>query len=375
MAFPETDAERAWTAVVVGIVTVLVVGSLLFRDVVYGGFIWQYFWGPVFTDAHSAACAAWNGGAPQTFASTSACQGLSGPVAYPGYTLVSEVGYAITLIVALTGLVFLLRRLDVGDDVSFIYPLLPFVFFGGALRVVEDAMDNIPTGFEAAIQYPWNALIISPFIYFTVFFITLAALIGSVSLSRSGRTETYEWPLAGIGSAVLAITVGYLLYLAATTEFVAFHPVFTVLTLGFATAIAVGLWYAIRSRFEWIASGTPRFGAVVLFAHSVDGVSNVLGIDWGAELGLPWDLVPKHPVNRLIIDVGQAVIPESVGQVIGTAWPFLLVKLAAALFVLSLFDREMIEESPRFSVLLLLAVVAVGLGPGTRDMLRATFGI
>jgi uncharacterized membrane protein len=33
------------------------------------------------------------------------------------------------------------------------------------------------------------------------------------------------------------------------------------------------------------------------------------------------------------------------------------------------------EESPRFAVMLLEAIVAVGLGPGTRDMVRIAFGI
>ena len=50
-------------------------------------------------------------------------------------------------------------------------------------------------------------------------------------------------------------------------------------------------------------------------------------------------------------------------------------KVALAVGILWLFDDRIIEESPRYSLLLLLAVVVVGLGPGTRDMLRATFGI
>ncbi|ERH09707.1 MAG: membrane protein of unknown function DUF63 [halophilic archaeon J07HX64] len=33
------------------------------------------------------------------------------------------------------------------------------------------------------------------------------------------------------------------------------------------------------------------------------------------------------------------------------------------------------DESPRFGIMLLGAIIAVGLGPGTRDMLRFTFGI
>jgi uncharacterized membrane protein len=43
--------------------------------------------------------------------------------------------------------------------------------------------------------------------------------------------------------------------------------------------------------------------------------------------------------------------------------------------VLWVFEDEIFEESPRYTMLLLVAVLAVGLGPGTRDMLRATFGV
>jgi uncharacterized membrane protein len=51
------------------------------------------------------------------------------------------------------------------------------------------------------------------------------------------------------------------------------------------------------------------------------------------------------------------------------------VKLAAATFLVWVFNDDLFEETPRYTILLLVAVVAVGLGPGTRDMLRATFGI
>jgi len=51
------------------------------------------------------------------------------------------------------------------------------------------------------------------------------------------------------------------------------------------------------------------------------------------------------------------------------------VKVLAAVFVVWVFDEAIFEESPRYAILLLIAIVAVGLGPGSRDMLRATFGI
>mgnify|MGYP000588997557 CR=1 FL=1 len=375
MSFPDTRVERLWTAAVGTLAAALVGGSVLFPNLVYARFLWQYFWGPVAADAHGAAATAWNGGEPLFFETVSAAAGAPGPVAYPGYTLVSEIGYAVTLIVAVAGVVFLLNRLDFELDSDLIYALFPFLLFGGALRVLEDAQNALGATESSLLPFPWNALLISPIIYFTVFFLALAVLIGAIELRKRGRAATIEWPIASAGTALLVLSLAGLGFLSATSPNVAFHPVFTVLTIGGATLIAGVGWWAVRRFLPSVADGTPLLGALILWAHSVDGLANVLAIDWGAELGLPYDLVPKHPANRAIIDVTAAVVPESVTAVIGVAWGFLLVKIAAALIVTGLFDRRMIEESPRFSTLLLLAVIAVGLGPGTRDMLRATFGV
>jgi uncharacterized membrane protein len=69
------------------------------------------------------------------------------------------------------------------------------------------------------------------------------------------------------------------------------------------------------------------------------------------------------------------VFPASVTGVIGSSWPFLIVKMVVALAIVWLFTDEFMDESPRYAIVLLMAIAAVGLGPGTRDMIRATFGI
>jgi uncharacterized membrane protein len=377
MSFPETDRERAWTAVVGVVLLALVGGSLLFRDAVYGGFVWQYFWGPVAADANGAQCAVWNGGNVEMLYNSGACNAASDPVAYPGYTLVSEVGYAVTLLGSLVGVTFLLDRFRVGGRIDFLYALFPFVLLGGALRVVEDANDAaVAADLDPFLEFPVNTLIISPIIYFVMFAITLAALVVCVYLARrTDVTEGYHRPLAAIGTALLTATLGYLLFLAATTDYVSLHPQFTILTVLIATAVTAVVWYVANRSIPSVTSGTQRAGALVVWAHAVDGVANVVGLDWAQELGLAYDLVPKHPVNAAVVDITSSTLPASVTHYTGTAWPFLLVKIAAVLFVLSLFDAELREDAPRYFVLMLVAVIAVGLGPGTRDMLRATFGI
>ncbi|MDH5019839.1 DUF63 family protein [Halobacterium rubrum] len=378
-SFPETSAERTWTATVLAVVAALVVGSLLFTDTVYGDFIWHYFWGPVYADAQGAQCAVWSGGAVELVFNKAACAAASEPVAYPGYTIVSEIGYAVTLLGSLVGVHFFLERFRVGERLNLLYALFPFVLLGGALRVVEDANNatELFGNVDPFISYPLNTLIISPVIYFVMFAVTLAALVSTVLLAR--RTDVfddYHRPLAAIGTAILAANVLGLGYLAATRDYVQFIPVFTVLTLGLATVITAVVWWAARRWLPSVTSGTETAGALILWGHAVDGVANVLGLDWGAELGYPrGDLVSKHPLNEYIVDATHALLPESVVHFTGDTWPFILVKVAAVLLVLSLFDEQLRDEAPRYTTLMLVAVLAVGLGPGTRDMLRATFGI
>ena len=376
--------ERAWLLTAAVALVVLVGGSLVFRESVWNGFLWKYFWGPVFADANNAACAVRGGGTTELLYSRAACDeavaAAGNVVAEPGYTVVSEIGYALTLVFMLAGVLFLLRRLNVGRERGLFFALVPFMFFGGALRVVEDANNAVPQGVEQAIAYPLNALIISPVIYFTVFFITLGALVVSVALARRGAVSRYEYPLAAIGSLLLLATVGYLVWfvaarLGSAREGAGFYPQVTVLVLLLSTLIAGGLYLLYDRVAPVITAGTGLMSAVVLFGHALDGVANVLAADWARLLGLPFSYSPKHPVNEFIISLTGAVLPASVIETIGRAWPFLLVKIVAATAVVYIFDESIFEENPRYAILLLVAIVAVGLGPGTRDMLRATFGI
>ncbi|MEZ3116447.1 DUF63 family protein [Halobaculum sp. MBLA0147] len=354
-----------WVGGVTAVVAALGLGSLLAPETVYDGFLWHYFWGPVQADASSAVCAVRPGSTVEYLYSQSACTAAAEPVAYPGYTLVSEVGYAATLIAALSGVVLLLQRLEIAEHVRFFYAMVPFFFLGGALRVVEDADNAVEA---ALLPRVVDLLLISPIIYFTLFGITLAVVVAAVLAVRRGLLgedrDAYERPILAAGSVILAGTLGYLLVFSLDPSSPAvFRPqVIGVMLLGTVLA-TLGTWYATREWLPWIHRGTGRAGLVVVFAHALDGVANVVGLDYMTALGAGPNLVPKHPVNQFVVDTA------------GAAWPFLVVKLVAAVFVLWVLDETLFEESPRYAILLLIAVTAVGLGPGTRDMLRATIGV
>ncbi|MDV7348397.1 DUF63 family protein [Halorubrum distributum] len=376
----DPSPERAWAAVVGGVTALLAIGSVVFPRVVYDRFLWRYFWGPVVADGEGAQCAVREaGGTTELLGSSAACQAARSAgevVATPGYTTFSTVSYVVILLAMLIGVVFLLRRLDIATELRFFFALFPFMLFGGAMRTVEDAgVAATDAGVEPLIPFPASAVLISPFIYFTVFLFTLACVLAAYGLERRGVVDDYARPLFASGAAGLALAVGYLSYLAATTGYVTFYPQVLVPTLVIATVATAVTWAIATRRISTIRQGTGAAGIVIIWGHAIDGVANVIGLNWMPALTGTANLVPKHVVNALIVDWTGRLLPDSILAVTGDAWPFLLVKLAAATFVVWVFNGEMFEESPRYTLLLLITVLAVGLGPGTRDMLRATFGV
>jgi uncharacterized membrane protein len=376
----DLSPERVWAAAVAAVTGVLVVGSIVFPRVVYDRFLWRYFWGPVAADGQVAQCAVRPaGGGTELLESASACSAAVAAgevVAFPGYTTVSTVSYIVVLLGMLIGVVFVLRRLAIATELRFFYALFPFMLFGGALRTVEDAgIAALRVGAEPLVAFPWSALIISPFIYVTVFAVTLGCVVGAYALADGGLVDDYARPLFAVGSVALAAAVGYLVVLAATTEYVVFYPRVVGSILVIATVSAIATWKLARALVPSIEQGTGFAGFVIIWGHAVDGVANVIGLDWMPALTGTANLVPKHVVNELVVTWTGRLLPESILAVTGDAWPFLFVKLAAAAGVVWVFNGELYEESPRYTLLLLITVLAVGLGPGTRDMLRATFGV
>lgn len=374
-----SDPLRLWIAAAVAFVGLVSIAALAFPRRVYDEFIWQYFWGPVVADAYgvgTTGCAIRDNGEVTTHSSADVCATATGIVASPGYTTISTISYALILLFALIGVYLVLERLDLLRRNREFYALVPFVFFGGTLRVVEDANTLLygETG-TLLIGMPFAGFIISPLIYFLVFAIAAIVILGSLWAQRNGIVEHYESPVAVIGTILLAGTLGVLGYFVVATEIGSINWAVPAITLGGATVITVVVWWGTERFTPSVNEATGLMGAVIVWGHTVDGVANVLSVDWGQAIGLERSYGPKHVVNRGIINTMETVQPQAVTEAIGTAWPFLPLKVVVAVVVVAIFNEEALEDSPSFSMLLLVAILAVGLGPGTRDFLRATMGI
>ncbi len=366
--FTERDIDplKSWIGVIGGLFTILVAGVIAFPSIVYERFIWQYFWGPIVADAQPGECAVRTQNTVELMsgAECSSAESAGHIVAYSGYTIVSTLGYISVLLLAIGGVYLGLRQFDIGSNTEFFYAMIPFVFFGGGLRTIEDvSLAAVANNGEPLISYPLSALLISPIIYGTVFAITVGSLVCAVVLEKQGIVEQYHRALFSIGCVVLAVVLLSLGYIGMSAEYATINSqVLTIVLL--AATIGTILTWVFVNRFEpSVNAGTGFIGFVIIWGHAIDGAANVVGLDYMEVLNAGQNLVPKHPLNTAIVEF------------FGVAWPFFIFKLVAATLVVWVFDDEIMNESPRFAILMLVTVLAVGLGPGTRDLLRATIGV
>ncbi len=263
------------------------------------------------------------------------------------YNVVDTLTYAIILVFG----VYLLYRwmtkstwlTDIGFriDTSFIIATLPYVVLGGVLRVVED------TGM---IEGDLKFLLITPLIYFVLFFYTICMLFLSLFLARQGLTKDVNtfYTLAGIVSAG---TVTLVLIAWGITHTTVDAGIFlTILAMALAASAAV--WGFLRYVLKWNYASYPLY-VILIFGHMLDASATSYGID-------------LHP----LIYVEQHVVGSNLIAWTGTAFamfPLKLLVLLPAIYVLEMYRKE---ANAAFWHLVLLAMIVVGLAPGIRDMMR-----
>ncbi|WP_394741134.1 DUF63 family protein [Natronococcus roseus] len=221
---------------------------------------------------------------------------------------------------------------------------VPWMLFGSSLHVLHR--------FEA---YPDDLAVLfgTPSVYVITGTVAGAVWLGGITLERTGAVSS-EPPVAAVG------TLGFV-GAAATAVGVqgGFGDVFwPLLSVVLTVLVTAGVWAALGRRYERVAAVTGATGALVVFGHTLDGISTAIGFD---VLGASEEV----PLSLLILEAGHA-LPTA--EYVGGGWLFAVVKIALALVIVGLF-REYVEDAPRQGRALLALLAAVGLGPGAHNVL------
>jgi uncharacterized membrane protein len=264
------------------------------------------------------------------------------------YNIVETLTYAIILIIGIYLIYRWMSRSswlsDAGIkiDGTFVLATLPYVVLGGILRVVQD------TGMIAGdIQF----LIVTPFIYFVLFFYTVTMLAISRLLFLQNLTKKPLSFYSGVGIFSTGIITLILLAWGINHTHVDLS-VFAIILLMAVTATLL-VWVFMRHVLKWEYITDPLYIAL-LFGQLLDASATSYGIDF-------------HPAVHYI---EQHVVGSGLINLTGTAFvmfPLKLVVLFPAIYIMQLYRKE---ANPTFWHLVLFAMIVVGMAPGIRDMTR-----
>jgi uncharacterized membrane protein len=251
--------------------------------------------------------------------------------------------YLVGLSVAVVAVAVLLRRVDPELTPGVVAGFAPWMVAGGAGYALFQV---------GGVPDPAAPLFGSPAVYLSTF--ALAGLIWA-ALEASGFPAD-SWSLRSVPALLLAsgaATAGAVVGLAFVTA-ERLQPFWPAVGLLVAVGLALVVWVALR-RTRPVTAVVGGAGFALLFGHVLDGVSTAVGTDL---LGFG----EQTPLSRLLIETGAALTPG-----LGGGWLFVLVKTALAAVVLVVL-ADYVEEDPRWGLLLVGVVTAVGLGPGAHNL-------
>jgi uncharacterized membrane protein len=265
-----------------------------------------------------------------------------------GYNLVNTLTWALLLVLCLFLTLKLLKKLDVEINKPFIAAVSPYIFVGASLRVMEDAELFSP---------PLSYMLITPLIYFLLFFCCTAILVISVKLSQSNgigvRFQVSGFrclvPFALIGTIWLFVNLTILLK---AEEIVLPWVLFAVIGI---SGIILVVIYTIGAKFG-VNFLTEKLNVSVLAAHLLDASSSYIGID---KLGY----TGKHVIEGVIV------------KYTGSAAGMFPLKLVILIPVLYLLETQFDEKDRELKNLVLLALLVIGLAPAVRNTLRMVLGV
>lgn len=264
------------------------------------------------------------------------------------YNVVDTLTYALILV---AGVYLLYRWLststwlsDIGIhiDQTFILATIPYVILGGVVRVIED------TGM---ITGDWKFLLVTPLIYFVLFFFTIGMMFLSRYLVLKGITKSFVSFYAGAG--IFAVFVASLILLAWSTTHRGVDLFILFIIPFMAMAATTLVWSFMRYVLSWTYVADPLY-ITLLFGQLLDASATSYGIDFHPHI----QYIEQHVVGSALINLtGTAFV----------MFPLKLVVLFPAIYVMQMFRKE---ANPAFWHLVLLAMIVVGFAPGVRDMVR-----
>ncbi len=260
------------------------------------------------------------------------------PILYDtGYNPVNMATWAFLLILSVIFIFRLLKKIGVMMDKDFVFANIPYILTGALLRVVEDG---------ELITPPLKYFLITPLIYFLVFFMAIVSLYISILLNKQrGYDYKRVYAFAGI---LWVISVTLILLLRLDIQ----NGAILLLVPGLAFGFTLLFYYGFRLLYPPIAT---IMNSMVIFAQMTDATATFIAIDFFGY----WE---KHVLPKL------AIVLTGSGAVM------FLLKFVVFIPLLYYLDREF-KDKWEFNNFIKFVLITIGLAPGIRDAVRLALGV
>jgi uncharacterized membrane protein len=285
-------------------------------------------------------------------------------VPFEGF-VVPPLPYTVLLLAGVVAVVATLYAMGLPVTERLVLAFAPWMVSGAALHVLYQVGER----FQARLYPPvLEPLFAAPAVYLTTFVgmgvvWILAATVASTTRSVAESHDYGARYLGGLGSGVAVVVVA-LVFRQALDPAVDPAPllptagILVALVLTFVVYIIIGAWRT------YVVAEARYVGALVLFAHVLDGVTTTIGVD----------LLGSGERSALPARIMEFAAGLPTAEFIGTGWLFLVVKVMVASAIVVLF-ADYVREAPTRGNLLFAFVTAVGLGPATNNYLLFVLGL
>ena len=250
-----------------------------------------------------------------------------------GYNTINTITYAIVFLLAMYGSKLFFDKLKIEINEKWFKSIVLIAVVGGLLRAMEDWVVNnygvLPTHF----------IFTTPGIY--ILLSLIVALVAYVD------NETFNEKMGKLNKTLIGILGFFILAMMLTTSI---HNVLNITGILIIVGILVKLVMDVMLKKE-LAKPVDMW---VILGHTLDGVTT------SAILTTIPGYFEQHVVTRSLLGINP--------------WLFPVVKIAIAISVVYIINRYM-DDEPEWANITRLFITIIGLGPGTRDMVRVLLGV
>jgi uncharacterized membrane protein len=274
--------------------------------------------------------------------------------------------YAALLVVGTAVVLALLYAIQPPVTQRTVLAFIPWIISGSALHVFYLLGESFNAQIYPQLLEPFFA---APAVYLTTFvgmgaIWVLSSIIGMGAQSSTESGDKVAQYLGAMGIGVMLPLVALVFWQGQDPAVGPMEPVFPLvgiivtMVLTFVVYILIGTW-----RTHIIAEARLA-GALVIFAHMLDGITTAIGVDF-------LDIEERSLASRRIIEFA-ADLPTA--ETIGAGWLFVVVKiLLASLIVIGFADY--VNEEPTRGNLFFAIIIALGLGPAMNNIFLFLLGV